>query len=88
MAESSRQVLTLKKGKRQEKASLKPTHDVILGSLKKTNKVIVIKTLTGIEHKGVLSQFDRYTITLTLSDTNSSKLTIFKHAIESFSGEE
>lgn len=61
-----------------------PTHDVILGGIRKRGETIFIQ-VGDYEYKGEITQFDKFTITIR---EDSGKLrTVYKHAIESFSAE-
>lgn len=66
-----------------KRGTSKPTHDVILGSIRKNESIITIITLNGKGYSGLITQFDKYTITLQVS--NGDRVTIFKSSIESFS---
>lgn len=87
--DNNRPTLSLnKKNKSNERQSVKPTHEVILGSLKKNNKSVLIIVSNGDQYLGTISQFDKYTITINENGFSNKKNTIFKHAIVSFKVEE
>lgn len=68
-----------------------PTHDTILGTIRKNRRTMVLQLMKVDEPvKGFISQFDKYTITLTHVDENGReyKKTYYKHAIESFTTED
>lgn len=66
-------------------SSPNPTHEAILGSIRKSGKDLIVTTLSGSKYVGKISQFDKFTVTI--RDGDGRLGTIFKHAIETFGAE-
>jgi RNA chaperone Hfq len=71
-------------GRKQELRLPKPTgHEVILASLIKKREEVAVMLMSGVEFKGSISQFDKYTITFRVGSEGRLR-TCYKHAIEYF----
>lgn len=60
----------------------KPTHDIILGAIKKQGKPVTLELMPEGSVSGHITQFDKWTITI--KDPLDKLITVYKHAIAMF----
>lgn len=63
-------------------------HDTVLGAIQNGGRSITVELISGEVVTGKLVGRDKYTVTVRPENTQNIRKVIYKHAIESFYGEE